>query len=829
MRLFIPNLYLHAKIKNTNYIHSINLISLFILFACILALVLHPSFYNDISRFTSSIIELVQILIMISAYNNYQAASKKEQSIFLWFLLAFIGLVVNRIAFYTVVYVLKYPIGHMSFSAFICYVIPFLFWLISITIFLLKLLVPNVFNVKSLIKTLSLFISFNIPIIVIFFSAIMNTTNGVSGVLFLSALIVIYKLILFDFLILGLIYADNINILLILTGIAIITASGTFLNYAALSTTSNLLVYVELSWLLGTIVICYGAQLFLLTKRDTLEDCFRKTNTIKSRIVFWTFCLSIVSFIIFFVVAYLFSFINKVIFAGLPSFIMIYSVLVVLLSIYIGRYFELPFKKILNNIHIFMINKNKEKLDNNFYIEEFILLQNFITNTFEINEEKNRIKKELEEISAQVAHDIRSPLAALEIVIKRLPEIEDFKRIMLGDAVNQIRDIINNLEKNITSSCSNNDMSVTQVAVLLDFILSERRVAFSNKSIKFDYDFISDCYNLFVEVNVSEMKRVLTNIINNACEAVMLEGGIVRVDIVQESNSVVISINDNGPYINKEVQASFFTRGFTTKSNGSGLGLFYAKDRLTKWSGNIELIPDKTRGMTANIKLPLKDPLPWFVSVLSIPANSTVVCVDDSISIWHAWVERFKIVNGNIRLLYCSSKLDLLRVISGQCNDFKTYLVDYEFSSSDYTGIDLVNLILSSLKSRDRIFLVTSHSNDEAIQEFCKLNGIHMIPKHFAFKMTIRITTNSIKAIILIDRSDYYDIENIFLPLIDDILIYHNLNEFLMDLILFENEVTVYIHQNHAHSSKYEAIENSGFKIFTFNKEDIRDKLENAQ
>ncbi|QLH43888.1 MAG: ATP-binding protein [Coxiellaceae bacterium] len=63
----------------------------------------------------------------------------------------------------------------------------------------------------------------------------------------------------------------------------------------------------------------------------------------------------------------------------------------------------------------------------------------------------------------------------------------------------------------------------------------------------------------------SEMKRVLTNIINNACEAVLPKDGIVNVCIKRENGYIIITIDDNGPGISKEIQDSLFTRGVTTK------------------------------------------------------------------------------------------------------------------------------------------------------------------------------------------------------------------------------------------------------------------------
>ncbi|QLH43889.1 MAG: hypothetical protein HWD59_15140 [Coxiellaceae bacterium] len=137
--------------------------------------------------------------------------------------------------------------------------------------------------------------------------------------------------------------------------------------------------------------------------------------------------------------------------------------------------------------------------------------------------------------------------------------------------------------------------------------------------------------------------------------------------------------------------------------------------------------------------MPLKNPPSWFISSLSFANNSTVICVDDSISIWHAWQERFTTVDGNIDLRYCSSKEELLYEIEKRNEKPCTYLVDYEFSGSGYTGLELVDIIQSLGIPNNRVFLVTSRSNEMEVQNLCKSREIYMIPKFLPLKWICRL------------------------------------------------------------------------------------------
>ena len=395
--------------------------------------------------------------------------------------------------------------------------------------------------------------------------------------------------------------------------------------------------------------------------------------------------------------------------------------------------------------------------------------------------EKEKANTKLSQVALQVAHDIRSPLMALDMLVKRLPEVDVSKRMMLRDALNHIRDITNNLEKTGSANKKYEPKTVTQVAVLLDYILSERRAAFSKNPIDIQYYPTSNYYNLFIEVIASEMKRVLSNILNNACEAAPAIDGIVTIQIHHDQSNIIICISDNGPVISEEIFPSLFTRGFTTKTQGSGLGLIYAKETLAKWGGTIELSPISSGGVLAKIILPSQKPPSWFISSISLPEKSSVVCIDDCPSIFQAWQQRLTILNADLDLQYYESKEALIAHLKIQ-NTPCTYLVDYEFSGKPYTGLELINFIL--VIPGNRVYLVTSHSNDPEIQQFCELRNVCIIPKFFAFNMPVRILKSSPQTVILSKSYSYKDFKK-SLSINNDIIFYSHLNEFLADMPLF--------------------------------------------
>ncbi|MCK5837185.1 MAG: histidine kinase, partial [Desulfobacula sp.] len=108
-----------------------------------------------------------------------------------------------------------------------------------------------------------------------------------------------------------------------------------------------------------------------------------------------------------------------------------------------------------------------------------------------------------------------------------------------------------------------------------------------------------------------QLKEVLVNIIINACEA-MDKSGLI---IIQEEESfveplkkvAVIRIIDDGPGIPQEVKKQVFNPFFTTKDEGTGLGMSIAFNIINEHGGWLDVTSEQGRGASFIITLPIKD------------------------------------------------------------------------------------------------------------------------------------------------------------------------------------------------------------------------------
>ena len=110
---------------------------------------------------------------------------------------------------------------------------------------------------------------------------------------------------------------------------------------------------------------------------------------------------------------------------------------------------------------------------------------------------------------------------------------------------------------------------------------------------------------LLVRANREAMTKVLTNLVENALQAMGQRG---RVELVAERDGdrARIRVLDEGPGIEPEVADRLFEAYFSTKSYGTGLGLLICRNLTEKMGGRIHLHnrPDRS-GAEAVVELPL--------------------------------------------------------------------------------------------------------------------------------------------------------------------------------------------------------------------------------
>ena len=436
-------------------------------------------------------------------------------------------------------------------------------------------------------------------------------------------------------------------------------------------------------------------------------------------------------------------------------FVIIFVILICFILYPIAH--SIPKKIIINPINalVKLLHKNDPgEIDLFTAPYEIILLRDHFIKILAIQNEILK-KTEMLKVSTQVAHDIRSPLAAINVAISDVSSIPENKRVMIKNASQRINDIANNLllrakaEISETNKNENIDIFPELIFVVLDSIITEKRYEYDKRKINFHLNVSESAYGCFSNINVGIFKRILSNLINNSIEAINSNGN-VTVYFTSDTYVVEISIQDDGCGIPHDMLSNVMEHGFSfNKKNGVGLGLAYAKQQIERMKGKIALQSTINVGTKITITLPRSDFPSWFCENIGINYNTKIIVLDDDPSIHDAWNERFSHISQlNIVHFYSASDLTRADMLDSSSN---LYLVDYELLNDNMNGLDLIE----KLGLEKHAILVTNCVEDKELCERCEKMGVKIIPKPFVPYIPI---LNSMKPqlsdLVFIDNDD---------------------------------------------------------------------------
>ncbi len=109
-----------------------------------------------------------------------------------------------------------------------------------------------------------------------------------------------------------------------------------------------------------------------------------------------------------------------------------------------------------------------------------------------------------------------------------------------------------------------------------------------------------------IKCDPEQMHRALTNIIDNAIDAMNKKGTItIRTQYNRQQENVRIEISDTGPGVPEKDKQRLFLPHFSTKKKGTGLGLAIVNQVISEHNGIIEIKDHKPMGATFVIQVPV--------------------------------------------------------------------------------------------------------------------------------------------------------------------------------------------------------------------------------
>lgn len=382
---------------------------------------------------------------------------------------------------------------------------------------------------------------------------------------------------------------------------------------------------------------------------------------------------------------------------------------------------------------------------------------------------KNLIQQQsLGKIAKQVAHDIRSPLAALSMAITSLNNLPEERRVLIRNAVQRINDIANDLLKKGASDNSNkiNETSKTNnkvavdsskdmqaqnwnltnelIAAQVDILVSEKRMQYRNhESLEIDLD-LSGSFGAFAKIEVTEFKRLLSNLINNSVESFQKNKGKVQINVKKTSDRIEVIISDNGPGIPQQVLEKLgkveVTFGKSSHAEGgSGLGFLSAVNSMKMMGGEIKIQSTQNVGTKIVVALPSAETPDWFADKIILPEGCSLISLDDDVSIHQIWAGRLSSLSSkNIDHKKFQSEDVFIDYVqqTKSIADKSIFLIDYELLNQKNTGLEIIEFLEIAKQS----ILVTSRYEESAIRKKASQLGLKILPKSLAGFVPIQVS-----------------------------------------------------------------------------------------
>ena len=215
-----------------------------------------------------------------------------------------------------------------------------------------------------------------------------------------------------------------------------------------------------------------------------------------------------------------------------------------------------------------------------------------------VNEE-NKLKNSL----FKLTHEIKNPIAVCKGYIDMidLNNIDKSKKY-IGVIKSELDRSLNVMNDFMEYSKIKVKKEIFDITMLMDDIYNSFDILAKDKNIDFNYNNHYD--EIYLWGDYDRLKQVFVNIIKNSIEAIN-DKGIIDIDISLEKHYVIVTISDNGVGMNEEELSNMKEMFYTTKKNGTGVGVALSNEIVLAHNGIMRYESEKNKGTKCMVKLPI--------------------------------------------------------------------------------------------------------------------------------------------------------------------------------------------------------------------------------
>ena len=230
----------------------------------------------------------------------------------------------------------------------------------------------------------------------------------------------------------------------------------------------------------------------------------------------------------------------------------------------------------------------------------------------EVNHEKEVLRTEkqasLDELTATFAHEIRNPIAAARSLVQQMGEDPtsaenvEYAKVALDELARVERSV-----SHLLKYAKQEDYRFENVnlASVLDAALNQMRSKIEANSVVVSRNYLG---GPVVRADAGKLQSVFSNIVDNAIDAMATTSTERKIELRIErdrAGMATVRIHDNGCGISEEQSARIFNPFYTSKENGTGLGLGVARKVIDAHRGTIQVVSEPGAGAEFAISIPL--------------------------------------------------------------------------------------------------------------------------------------------------------------------------------------------------------------------------------
>ena len=211
-------------------------------------------------------------------------------------------------------------------------------------------------------------------------------------------------------------------------------------------------------------------------------------------------------------------------------------------------------------------------------------------------------------LTSGVAHEVKNPLNAMMIHLELLKERLDSPPPEVQQSLDVIGGEIRRLDRVVQGFLRfmrphELELKAIEVATLVQSAVVLVEAEWHSQGIRFAVEVAPGLPA--IEADEELLRQALLNLIQNACQA-MPRGGFVTVGARVDGHTLCLEVTDEGVGIAPEEVERIFTLYFTTKPEGTGIGLSVVYRIVQMHDGSIDVRSELGRGTTMTVRLPLR-------------------------------------------------------------------------------------------------------------------------------------------------------------------------------------------------------------------------------